>query len=324
MMAEYFSTLRHEGGANSGLFAGVIYVSNKAVAAICVDKCNPPVSTGLCKGRLELAKPEAIVALIRNAIDNAIHVSRIAIQYCNIVGIVISVPGQMDEWSAGSFIDALKSIEPRLGNTHIFIVSEPEAEMHRVSKGGGPGLVITSGPPVTVFAQNTSGECDRVGCRGLEEKLAWEMMNLIVKNTSATGGFASLQRRFFNHFHVSSKEELADNIGFFDPIERTSIKREILAIAAEEALIGNTLALNFCIEAARRYFVLSEPIISHLSLGREIFPISLQGGIFTVNPIFGRLYLTAVKHIAPNTYIMNASDELGVREAWMAMDLFSD
>ena len=321
-MAEYFSTPSHKGGTCNDLFVGVACVPFKTAAAICNHK-GDRLSGGFCRGGLDLDKPEAMLTLILNVIDNAIHVSPTPIDYRDIACIVINVTGDMDEWYARAFVSELKSIEVRIAGAKIFLVSDLQNEMYRISKDG-PGFVISSGPPDKGLGRNAAGEYDLVHGPGLGEGLAWEAMDIVVKNTKKGDGLASLESRFLDHFHVDSKEDLEDILGFFDPIERSSIKNEILSIVAAEAVCGNGLALELCVETAQRYSQLSEPIVSSLRLEREVFPISPRGGVFAINPIFGRLYSIAMKNVAMNSYSADASYELGLSEARMAIDRFAE
>ncbi len=320
-MAEYCTTPSSKGGSNNkSRVVGVACVPSKTTATIRgLDRSR--ISVGRCQGVLDRADPVPTLHRIQSVIDNAIHVSVRPVDYSDLVCIVVNIPGEMNERYAQAFVRELKRLEPRLAGAQIFVVSDLEAEMHRISNGG-PGFLIISGRPDRGYGQNALGECDRVAGPGLGDQLAWQSMHLIVKSTNAGAGFAALEGRFFDHFGASSKRDLDDIIGFSDPIERTSIKDEILSIVAEEAAADNPLALGLCTATARSYCALSERIVSSLHLGPVIFPISPRGGLFTVNPIFGRLYLSAMKHIAPNAYLADICSEIGESEALMAIDLY--
>lgn len=301
------------------LGAGITFFAGYAVAGIC-DRKGGEVAEIRCKGNFDPTRPSSNVALVHKAIDVAIHRGSNPIDYDQIVSILVSSPHNMDEMSARDFAVELKYIEPRLRNTQIEFASDIEVIMQSVLQNGN-GLII-SGSPDLVFGQNRNGKCVWMNGRDFESNLVWEAMNIITGNMSKASSFMALQSRFLDHFSVRNTDDLKAAIGFDDPIERPSIKTEVLSIVANSAAEGNALAFSLCAETTRRYVAWTAPAVTDLGLTQEVFPINLHGGLFTINPIFKRVYLNGLKHLAPNAYLAEDKYKMGISEARMSLDRF--
>lgn len=306
------------------LFVGITQVLHKAVATICDEQSfetNKAITEGSCRGQLSISNRQATLTLVLNAIANAVVVSKIFIDYSDIVSILICVPGDFDDWTKQEFDRELISMDNRLKNAQIFVVSDLEVDIYRISRYG-PGFVIKSGPYDRGYGRNATGNNYRLTGPGLGLKLTQDAIDRII-NGRKVDGLISLEGCFLQHLHIGSRDDLEDILDFFDPIVGAKLNDEMVSLIAQKAFEGNKLARDLCSATVAEYVSFSKPIISKLSLQNETFPVRLQDGLWDLQWPFKERYITALNEFAQNAYLASERNDLVLTEAKMAFDRYT-